>query len=225
MQITLRKSIYAGIIAIILYSIGQVIYGLIRTSPCNLEFVFDSGSRCAHLFQDSVKQDMTCFYSLGNDNVAIYAYNFQDKFRYVVWELGDFRNVDLKKVNFNKSNSLEEIKSNPIANFELGGGPSIIVKDIICYSMGEELNLFAGNGGNLSIDTISNEYIIASGELNEIAFANYKNENQILISFEIFPTFSSLIFLKKNQTFFIILVNSFKNNITPKAALNYLKLD
>jgi hypothetical protein len=225
MQLTLRKSILAGILAIILYSIGQVIYGLIRTSPCNLEPVFDSGSRCAHLFQDSVKQDLNCFYSFGNNNVAIYAYNFQDKFRYVVWELGDFRNVDLRKVNFNKSNSLEEIKSIPFAHFELGGGPSIKVKDIICYSMREELNLFVGNGGNLSIDTIGNHYIIASGELNEISIANYKNENQILISFETFPTFSSLIFLKKNQTFFIILINSFENKISPKVALNYLKLN
>ena len=225
MQITLRKSIYAGILAVILYSIGQLVYGLMRTSPCDLKPTYDSGYRCAHLFQDSVKQDMNCFYSFGNENGAIYAYNFQDKFRYVVWELGEFRNVNLKKVDFSKSKSLGELKANPLVHFELGGGPSISVKDIICYSTSEELNLFSGNGGNLNIDTISSDYLIASGELNEIAIANNKNENQIIISFETYPTFSSLVFLKKNQTFFIILVNSLENRTIPKAALRYLKLD
>lgn len=224
MKIYPRKIIISGVLAIALYSVGLVIYHAIRTSPCDYHPLNDSGKRCLNLFQDSVKKDLVCFHSFGNKNGADCAYKYLDKYRYMVWELGEFKNVDLKKIHISKSKSIGEIDAVTLRGFEIGESPVLSIKDIVCFSVGEEINLIIGDGGNIKTDTISDKCYIASGELNDMSITNHKGEKQFLLNFELFPTFCSLVFLKKNNTFYMIMLNSFENKTIPTKALECLKL-
>ncbi|MFN0188324.1 MAG: hypothetical protein ACKVQV_06445 [Bacteroidia bacterium] len=223
MQISIRKYIYAGILTVVIFTIGQIVYSTIKTAPCELRLVSNLGYRCLNLFKDSVKQEMKCFFELENNESAICAFNFQDKYRYVVWQLGEFRNVDLQQINFYKTKDKMILDIYPTQEFNLGVGPSLIVKDIYCFSMSEELNVLTAI--EMNIDTISKDFCIASGTVNEITFANYKNENQIIVSTSNFPLFSKLVFLKQNQKFNIILVTSVENRKIPDDALKNLRLN
>ncbi len=223
MQIPIRKYIHAGILTVIIYSIGHLLYSIAKTSQCELTFGSNSGSRCINLFNDSVKQKMKCFFELENNESAICAFNFQDKYRYVVWQLGEFRNVDLQRINFYKTKDKLILDANPTHEFDLGVGPSLMVKDIFCFSMSEELNIHTPI--KMKIDTISKNFCIASGTANKISFANDKNENQIIISTNNFPLCSKLVFLKQNQNFNIVLVTSVENRKIPDDALKNLRLN
>ena len=201
-----------------------MVYDNVRVNNCDYSPIFDSGNRCRHLFADSLASKLECFYSFGNSTGANYAYTYRNKYRYMIWELGDYRNVDIKAIHLGKSENPGEINSRIVGNFEIGSNPAFENKDVICYSFEKELTILHGNGGYLKPETINDSCFIASGELNEIGIANMKGETQIGISFKIFPAYSILVILKKNNTFFIIMINSFENKTIPIEALQYLKL-
>lgn len=180
MQISIRKYIYTIILTVIIFSIGQLVYSLVKTSPCELKLGSRTGSRCIDLFKDSVKQEMKCYFELENTESDICAYNFHDKYRYVVWRLGEFRNINMEGIKFCRTSNNMKLDANPTQEFELGVGPSLYVKDVICFSMHEELNVLTAS--TINVDTISKNYCIASSSSNEIIFANRYSENQILIS-------------------------------------------
>jgi len=220
----IRNWILACVAAVVLFSIGQFVYQFSRTSPCFQDPLLDSGDRCMHLFQDSIKTKIECFRSFGNNTGAECAYKYAEKYRFMVWELGDFTNVGLKQIFIFKQKVIDQINKTANSEFEIGGNPEFLYRDIICYSMAKELDVLI-NEGNLTIDKQSDTCLIASGALNEIAFADQNKDVQILMKFKVFPAYSILVFLKKNNKFFIIMINSFENKAIPTEALQYLKLE
>lgn len=219
----IRTWILAGIAVVILYSVGQAVYQIIRTSPCTYKPLLDSGKRCRSLFQDSINPKMECFHSFGNNDGADCAFK-SEKYRFMIWELGDFRNIELKDIYIFNHEILDQLDTKKTyGEFEIGGNPQFQIRDIICFSMEKELDLLV-SGGKFNIDKNSDKCLIASGVLDEIAFANHKKETQIFIRFEESPAYSLIVFLKKDNTFYIVLINSFENKAVPYEALQYLKL-
>lgn len=214
-----------AVAGVILYSIGLVVYGLIRTSPCSYSIIFDSGNRCRHLFQDSISNDLNCFYSSGNANGANYAYKYKNRYRFMVWELGDFRNVELNNVKYYKTSNPLKINSSVIGRNEIGGNPDIQIKDIICFQADKKISLLLGDGSNIKTEIDSVNCKIYLCELNEFSIENDAGEVQMIISYETIPAYTVLIMLKKNDTFFLISINSYENKEIPIKALQYLKLN
>jgi len=181
--------------------------------------------RCNHLFQDSIRPKLHSFHSFGNANGAICGYTLQDKYRFMIWESGKFSNVGTKSIYFHNFSTIKEIDCSPIRNFEIGGNPEFKYADIMCFTAEKELNILAGGSGELIVDTITDNYLISSGQLSDLEVLNGWNEPQMHITYNVIPAYSVLVFVKKRETFFIILINSFENKNVPKEAIQFLTLN
>jgi len=224
-MINRKRIVIAFILLLLTYTIGKLLYESIKTSPCDYKPLLDDGIRCQHLFTIEAQKQLKCFHSFGNANGAFCGYSLQNKYRFIIWELGEFSSVKTKSIHFHNYSTIKEIDCSPYRSFEIGGNPACKNVDIICFTIEKELNILAGGTGELKVDTITNNYLISSGQLSDLAFVNGRNEPQINISYEVVPAYSVLVFLKKNNTFFIILINSFENKDVPKEAIKFLKLD
>lgn len=190
-----------------------------------MDLVFDSGKRCSHLFQDSIRDDLNCIYSAGNSSGANYAYLLNNKYRYVVWELGDFSNVNLNNIQVNRGYDFEKIQTKVINEIKVGGRPAISIQDRICFSMDSILIFQLGDGSILNLFSSRMNYRIYFGSINNLGIANERYENQIAFTFDFIPVNCGLVLIRKNSTFFIVLLNSFDIGKSPLEALNYLKLE
>lgn len=224
-KISIKAIVIGIVISIILYSILEIIMYSIRTAPCDMELVFDSGKRCNHLFQDSIRDELNCIYSAGNSSVANYAYLFNDKYRFVVWELGDFNNVNLNNIRINRVHDIGKIQTKVFNEVKVGGRPTISIQDRICFSMDSVLIFNLSDGSNLSLFSSKVNNRIYLGSINDLGIANNKYENQITFTFSIIPVNCGLVIIKKSGTFYIVLVNSFNFQDSPIEALKYLKLE
>lgn len=219
-----KKLVFISIGVVLVFFIGRGVINFIRISSSIYKPLLDSGNRCRHLFQDSINSKLYCFHSFGNHNGAECAYK-SDKYRFLVWELAEFKNIELKKLTIIKKESLDQLNSNPaIGEYEIGPNPDLLIRDIVRFSMHDELNILT-TGSELTSKKRTDNCFIASGSPNEIAFANDKKEVQIFVQSEVLPTYSILVFIKKNDTFFIIMINSFENKSIPTDAIQYLKLE
>jgi hypothetical protein len=223
MGMNIRKWVFISLGVVLLFFVGRGIFHYIRISHYTYHPLLDSGNRCRHLFQDSINSKLECFHSFGNHDGADCAYK-SDKYRFFVWELAEFRNIELKELYIQKQERIDQLNSEPAyGEFEIGPDPNLLIRDIVRFSVDKELDLLT-TGDELTIEKRTDTCLIASGSPNEIAFSNYKREVQIYFQFEALPTYSVLVFLKKNNTFYMILINSFENKAVPLEALQYLKL-
>lgn len=208
----------------IIYSVCLVVYGLIHTSSCRYSPIFDSGNRCRHLFQDSVTKDINCYYSSGNNIGANYAFRYKNKYSFLVWELGDFKNIVLDSITYYNTLQPMKINSSTYGSNEIGGYPNIQTKDIVCFQADKKINIVLGDGSKIVKEIDSSNYKTFLCEFNEFGIENDIGETQLILSYETIPAYTVLVMVKKNNTFFLIAINSHENKKIPTKALQYLKM-
>jgi len=143
--------------------------------------------------------------TFGNSTSANSLYYMKNNYKFHVWELGQFKDVDIASIRFLQTSKAPEIKVEPTAGYD---DNLLIVKNAVCITMGKELNVMYSSLSDLKQDSIGENFIFATGLMNEVGFANNKGEVQKLVSFTRHPTACKLAFIKKRNTFFIVLITA-----------------
>lgn len=205
MQNKTRLLLLSLIVAVFIAIAGKCTFQFIKAIPCMHHPTMDQGERCAHIFKTQEQDSLAWMSTFGNNTSANSIYYIKNKYKFHVWELGQFKNVDIASIRFIQTNIAPELKAENAAGYD---DALLIVRNDVCMTMGKELNVMYGSSSELQQDSIGKNFIFATGLMNEIGFANNKGEVQKLVTFTRHPTACKLAFIKKRNTFFIVLITA-----------------
>lgn len=205
MQNKTRIILLSLIVAVLIAYTGKCVYQITKASQCMQVAQVDYGIRCAHVFNVQKQDTLAWMFTFANNNNADCQYYINYTYNFHVWELGQFKDVDIASIRFLQTNKSPEIKEELTSKYKEAEYKTI---DISCKTMGKELNVMYGSLSDLKQDSIGENFIFATGLMNEVGFANNKGEVQKLVSFTRHPTACKLAFIKKRNTFFIVLITA-----------------
>lgn len=122
---------FYGIIAVI-FSIAviQFIIGLTKCPDSFYIPTFKNPNKYHYLFRENIRPDLKNIFTAGKAGKGwIYAYNYKDKFRFIIWELYGYKNVNISETSRSrKKNYLNEKKV--ISSEEIGPKPVIKLESL-----------------------------------------------------------------------------------------------
>jgi len=221
-----NKFVVAGIFTILLILAGRIVFQYITTIPCQYAPYFGSDNRYHWLFQDSIVKDLDKFYSVGNVNEAIYAYNYKKDFRIIIWELPESNLVDLKNIKYNWDINIERVIISPQATGSIENDPEITIESKLCPSFYNGIIGFnLGQGSKIFRELMHNEYASFYGQFDKVGIVDENNDYQIVFTYsKIIAMPAELIFYKGRNSFFIIIINAIEKGQIDENTISILKL-
>ncbi len=221
-----NKFVVAGIFAIVLILVGRIVFQYIATIPCQYTPYYGSDNRYHWLFQDSIVKDVDKFYSVGNENEAIYAYNYKKDFRIIIWELPENNLIDLKNIKYNWDLNIERVIISPEATGSIENDPEITIESRLCPSFYNGIIGFnLGHGSKVYRELRHNQYKSYYGKFDKVGIVDANNDYQILLTYSNITTIpAELIFYKGRNSFFVIIINAIENGQIDENTINILKL-
>lgn len=222
MQNKTRLLLLSLIVAVLITLAGQCAYKIMKVIPCMHHPISDYGERCAHIFIVQKQDSLSWISTFGNSTSANSLYYVKNNYKFHVWELGQFKEVDIASIRFLQTYKAPEFKAEPTAGYD---DNLLSVKNAVCMTMGKELNVMYSSLSDLKQDSIGENFIFGTGLMNEVGFANNKGEVQKLVSFTRHPTACKLAFIKKRKTFFIVLITASYETPIPSDIFNKLNVN
>ena len=224
-----NKILVSIVIAFTIYVIvGQIVIPLIKAELKEYEFVDNFDERYYWMFQDSVSKKLNTFYSIGNEERAVYGYKYDNKYRFIIWEFKELNSINLSNIRVNENIEIRKQEFSPILQIDLGPFPMI---NILLRMYIDEIINIAINidlGGSISNIIKEDNYNCYYGFVRKFGIVNEVGDYQIVISYDdvkktmLVETY--VIMYKNKNSFFLIIVNPIGKNKIDKNIFNLLKL-
>jgi hypothetical protein len=219
------KLVIVVIIAILTVSLGRIIFQYTTTLPCQYSVFVGLDGRFHWLFQDSIVKDLHKFYSVGNDKGAIYAYNYKNDYRIVIWELSDYNLFELNKIEFHKEVDMHEANFSPLATGAIENGPELTIESRLCLSFNGNITINIEEGSEILKEIKSDEYRGIYGKFRKIGIIDESNEYQMIFKYGGFLSIpTELILYEARNSFFIIVINPLEKGKIDDKTIGLLKL-
>lgn len=223
------KIVIGFITAFLVYNIiGKILIPSINSSSCKYNFISGFDERYNFLFKKSIISHLKCFYSIGNDKEALFAYNFENKYRFIIWEFTELNHINLNEIIFDNENSLTDNEFEAYNSYDFGPDPAIKIKSIFCINATERIRI-KYVGLNDSVHTFKSSNIKGVyGMLNKVEIENEKGESQISMTFgrikNIVCPKSEIVIFKKNHSLFCVIISPLSDKQMYIGSDTYLNL-
>jgi hypothetical protein len=183
--------------------------------PCFYEPIVGHDTRYNYLFNEEYIINLNKYYSFGINSDAVYAYkDKKDGYRIIVNDISAFQQVELNEITLSGNCNLDDIEFYPGDKGEFEDNPKLIIESNICHDESNILIIKVSNSSEMRKVSEGKDYISFCGGITSVGIANEKGEYQFTFRYDEFKPISSyLIFIKKRERFFMIIVNSSKNEI------------
>ncbi|MEI6349323.1 MAG: hypothetical protein WCP69_15360 [Bacteroidota bacterium] len=215
--------ILSGITAII---IGYFIYTISFSIFNARHVVFNNYQKYLWLFSDNVKNEIDTNFAIGEegDYDSQYTYILKNRdYFFTIWEFNRLGNIDIAKIPINNNCNLDnlEIDLGEILNKNCPPFPMTKVKFKLPFQNHLIVNLNEHSFIEKPIE--SKNYRGFFGKINKMSFSNFVGEDLILFDYGKTDQLTLFIMYKKNNSFYIILINSKK--IFDESIINILNLE
>lgn len=203
----IRIALICGVFSILLY----LIFAIYEAVYYSHTVEWKEYRNYMGLFKDSVKNniDTNLSYSCKTKQDIYNHFIYKGSYFIVVWELKDLKNIDLSNIHLNKGLdfNMKKIKSGEILNKSSN-------QEVVTYYYAKfqrNLTIQVNSESNFEKSISKSNYIGFYGSVKEIALCNDKIEPQYIISCPSSEVPTLLLFYKKNDRFFLLMINSEKN--------------
>ncbi len=222
--------IVIGIIsALFFYNIiGKILIPSIKASSCKYDFIDGFDERYNFLFNDSIISQLKCFYSIGNEKGALFAYNYNNKYRFIIWEFAELNNINLSQIVFENANSNYDKNFEAYNSYNLGPEPAILIKSRLCINANKSVTIKIDGISNTVQTYKTTNFKGVFGEINKVEIENENGESQIHMNFgktnNILCPKSELIIFKKIHSLFFVTISPLGKNQIYENPASFLKL-
>lgn len=213
---TLKNIRLAGIILFVVLSIifgVHLISGFLKVLPYSYSPITNQESKYLNLFNDSTKNELAFKHAFGSKDDTLVVYEYKDLYRLTIWKLERYNNVVLSNISLDKNQEIKKIENEQYNEMLIGGEPPLNFMVQSVPNNSDFIKIKLSNESELKEMLESSSYRNYYMRVTEIGLCYDKNAKECNLIYSFGDACNvDLMFYRKKEKFFIILLNPLNNN-------------